>query len=93
VTFPDRRLAKRHPDVVADLENYVGSAKAVRIMLDAVNEINRLRDEVERLYAAGDALMAWVGHDIACESALKQGGSCTCGLQRVASGWDNAYRG
>ncbi len=40
-----------HSDIVVELENYVGSAKAVRIMVDAAAEINRLRDETERQYA------------------------------------------
>lgn len=45
----------RHSDIVVELENYVGSAKAVRIMSDAAAEINRLRDEIEHLHAVLDA--------------------------------------
>jgi hypothetical protein len=40
-----------HSDIVVELENYVGSAKAVRLMADAAAEINLLRDAVEREYA------------------------------------------
>ena len=45
-----------HSDIVVELENYVGSAKAVRIMVDAAAEINRLRDAVEREYARTERL-------------------------------------
>lgn len=40
-----------HSDIVVELENHVGSAKAVRLMADAAHEINLLRDAVEREYA------------------------------------------
>jgi len=47
-----------HSDIVVELENYVGSAKAVRIMADAAAEINRLRDETERQYAQLEKLQS-----------------------------------
>ena len=39
-------------DIVPLLENYVGSRKTQNLMQDAADEINLLRDEVERLYAS-----------------------------------------
>jgi hypothetical protein len=47
-------------DIVPVLRKYVGSAKSVRIMSDAADEIDRLRDSTERYYGLSHTLLTYL---------------------------------